>query len=229
MTIVSMQANLQARGLDPGPLDGVLGRQTYSALLAFLGPRSAPSARDQMARALAAAFAARDISNRRRIIHFLGQAAHECQGFTRFEENLNYSAGRLCQVWPRRFPSVAAAQPYANNPRALANKTYGGRLGNTGADDGWLFRGRGIFQLTGKENYRHFGQAIGVDLPVDPDKAADPAVAVAIACAFWAEKGLNGFADRDDIVEITRRIQGASEGLAERRANVARLKDVWPS
>ena len=89
-------------------------------------------------------------------------------------ENLNYSAQRLMQVWPGRFPTIASAKPYANNPRRLANKVYGGRLGNDGPDDGWLFRGRGLAQITGKANYQKFGIA------GTPDKASEMATAVRI-------------------------------------------------
>ena len=89
-------------------------------------------------------------------------------------ENLNYSAKRLTEVWPSRFPTLAAAAPYANNPRKLANKVYGGRLGNTGDEDGWLYRGRGLAQITGKANYAKFG------LVGTPDKASEMATALRI-------------------------------------------------
>lgn len=89
-------------------------------------------------------------------------------------ENLNYSAKRMTQVWPKRFPTIASAQPYASNPRALANNVYGGRLGNTGPDDGWRYRGRGLAQITGKENYAKFG------LANDPDAASQLPAAIRI-------------------------------------------------
>lgn len=86
-----------------------------------------------------------------RLQFFLAQLGHESSGLTVDEENLDYSAARLMAVWPSRFPTLAAAQPYAHNPRALANKVYGGRLGNIGPDDGWKYRGRGYIQLTGRD------------------------------------------------------------------------------
>ncbi|SDN84473.1 hypothetical protein [Ensifer sp. YR511] len=105
----------------------------------------------------------------------LAEAHHETGGTMQpVSENLNYSAKRLTEVWPSRFPTLAAAAPYAGNQRKLANKVYGGRLGNTGDDDGWLFRGRGLAQITGRDNYARFGIA-GV-----PDDAGKMPVAVRI-------------------------------------------------
>ena len=105
----------------------------------------------------------------------LAEAHHETGGqFQPVSENLNYSAKRLTEVWPSRFPTLAAATPYANNPQRLANKVYGGRLGNAGDDDGWIYRGRGLAQITGKTNYAKFGLAAA------PDKAAEMSTAVRI-------------------------------------------------
>ncbi|MGJ7039139.1 putative chitinase [Shinella sp. BE166] len=105
----------------------------------------------------------------------LSEAYHETGGRMQpISENLNYSAKRMTQVWPSRFPTIAAAQPYANNPKALANKVYGGRLGNKFQDDGWRFRGRGLAQITGRENYEKFGIAD------NPEAAGEMATAVRI-------------------------------------------------
>lgn len=105
----------------------------------------------------------------------LAEAHHETGGqFQPVSENLNYSAKRLTEVWPSRFPTLAAAAPYGNNPQKLANKVYGGRLGNTGPNDGWLYRGRGMAQITGKTNYAKFGLAGA------PDKAAEMSTAIRI-------------------------------------------------
>src|SRR5574339_742506 len=105
----------------------------------------------------------------------LAEAYHETGGAMQpVSENLNYSAQRLTQVWPKRFPSLSAAKPYANNPQRLANKVYGDRLGNVDPNDGWLFRGRGLAQITGRENYARFGIA-GV-----PDDAGKMPVAIRI-------------------------------------------------
>ena len=114
----------------------------------------------------------------------LSEAYHETGAAMQpVSENLNYSAQRLTQVWPKRFPTLSAAKPYANNPQRLANKVYGGRLGNNGPDDGWLYRGRGLAQITGKANYAKFGIA------GTPEKASEMATAVRILFEGM-EKGL---------------------------------------
>ncbi len=102
------------------------------------------------------------------LAYIFATAHHETGArFAPIEENLNYSAKRLMQVWPKRFPSLAAANPYANNPERLANSVYGGRLGNTSPGDGWKYRGRGLVQITGKANYEKYG------LADTPEKASE--------------------------------------------------------
>jgi putative chitinase len=144
-----------------------------------------------------------------RVAEFVAQIAHETGGFTRFEENLRYSARRLMQVWPKRFPTLASALPYAWDPsdpdredQALANKTYGGRMGNerdgTGDDDGWDYRGRGPLQLTGLDQYAAAGEALGLPLVEQPSLAADPAVGTLIALHFFKQNGVNAYIDRGD-------------------------------
>ncbi|UDF30036.1 UNVERIFIED_ORG: hypothetical protein LHK14_01570 [Roseateles sp. XES5] len=103
------------------------------------------------------------------------EAYHETGGRMQpVEENLTYSARRMRQVWPKRFPTIESARPYAGKPQALANKVYGGRLGNVAPDDGWRYRGRGLAQITGRANYARFG------LAANPDAASDMAMAVRI-------------------------------------------------
>lgn len=120
---------------------------------------------------------------------FLGQILHESNKLESLEEGLSYSAERLMAVWPSRFPSLGAATPYARNPQALANKVYGGRLGNTGPNDGWLYRGSGLIQCTGKDNFYLVGNAIGVDLVANPDLLrADPGVALRASIAWWERR-----------------------------------------
>lgn len=180
-----------------------------------------------IAPALRSAAVSWNITTPKRISHWLGQLHHECMGFTRLEENLNYSASRLCAVWPSRFPDEDAAAPFAYDPEALANKCYGGRFGNDEPGDGWKYRGRGFTGLTFKDNYRDFGKLLGEPLEENPDLASDPVIAARIAGAFWWRKGLNDLADKDDVTGITKRIQGGSLGLAERKALVAKAKSIF--
>ncbi len=115
------------------------------------------------------------VIDNRWLAYLLATVFHETGGTMQpVIENLNYSAERLTEVWPSRFPTIASAKPFARNPRKLANKVYGGRMGNTGPDDGWLYRGRGLPQITGKENYEKFG------LAKTPEKAAEMATAIRI-------------------------------------------------
>lgn len=179
-----------------------------------------------MAPALSAAATASGIDTARRLAHWLGQLDVESAGFTRFTEALGYSAERLVQVWPKRFPNLIAATPYAHNPHALANKVYGGRLGNAAADDGWRFRGRGLIQITGRDNYGRYGTLLDLDLIGNPDLAAQPGPAARIAGAYWSAHGLNALADADDVEGITRAINGGLVGLADRKAAVARAKTI---
>lgn len=172
-------------------------------------------------------FAAADVTTPLRLAHFLAQSFHETDGLTILVESMNYSAGRLPQVWPRRFPSAAVAAPYAHNPRALAEHTYGGRMGNgpEGCGDGFAFIGRGLIQCTGRESYEKFGREIGVDLTSNPDLAASAQYALKIALAEWTEKGCNALADRNAIKDITERINGGLIGFDDR---VAWFNRVWP-
>lgn len=162
-----------------------------------------------------------------RLAHFLGQVCHESGGFTRFVENLNYSAERLCQVWPGRFPNIEAAKPYARNPDALAERVYSGRMGNVNPGDGAKFRGRGLIQLTGRANYAEASRYSGLDLIEFPGQAADPAKSAKIALGYWQSRGLNALADLDDIAGITRKINGGLVGLPERRELVERAKEIF--
>jgi putative chitinase len=194
------------------------------AQLQALAPRCRAG---DVAPALDAAAVRFGISGRLPVVHWLGQMVVESGGFTRLEENLNYSAERLMQVWPGRFPTISLAKPYERNSEALANKVYGGRLGNTAPGDGWRYRGGGWMQITGKDNYARIGKAIGLDLVARPELLRQPGPASDAAAAFWDEHDLNALAERDDVVEITRAINGGLNGLAERKAAVAHAKTLW--
>jgi putative chitinase len=155
---------------------------------------------------------------------FLGQCAVESGGFRELEEDLCYSADRLCEVWPNRFQTLKDAQPFAFQPEALANDVYAGRMGNgdTASGDGWRFRGRGLIQLTGRAAYERFATSVGMTLDDAVQHAATPPGAVETAIWFWSEHDLNALAEQWMISRITLRINGSMTGDSER----VRLCDV---
>lgn len=164
-----------------------------------------------------------------RFCHFMAQVSHECGGGTIAEENLYYSAVRMTQVWPSRFRTVAAAAPYAQNGRALANKVYNGRMGNRpGTDDGWNYRGRGLIQITGRDGYAQVGKIAGLDLVGNPSLANEPSNLLLVAASFWTWKGLNKRADAGlsdaALIAATKVINGGTNGLADRRHWFAKWK-----
>ena len=161
-----------------------------------------------------------DISTPKRQAYFIGQCMHESGGFKQLKENLNYSARGLMATWPSRFPDIDTAEKFERNPEKIANKVYAGRMGNTEDGDGAKYIGRGLIQLTGKENYANCGNAIGVDLVANPDLLSTPKYAALSAGWFWNRKGLNALADADDIDTITKRINGGLIGIADRKAKV---------
>lgn len=146
---------------------------------------------------------------------FLGQVLHESALLERIEEGLSYSAERLMAVWPARFPTLADAQLYARNPEHLANKVYGGRLGNNTIGDGYKYRGRGLVQVTGRYNYRLVGKALGVDLEEHPELLSDPDIALAASIAWW--EGKIPDSAMGDIVKVTKLVNGGVHGLEDRR------------
>ncbi len=181
---------------------------------------------EQWLEPLNVAMAQFEINTSSRMAAFLAQVAHESAETTVLTENLNYSALRLTQVWPARFPTLAAAQPYAKNPEKLANRVYAGRGGNSNeaSGDGWRYRGRGLFQLTTKDNYRLAATALHLPLVEMPETVATPAVAALTAAHFWSRLGLNVLADHQvgddddkDFEKISIRINGGKVGLSERK------------
>jgi len=179
----------------------------------------------QDADAVLAAFGVND--NRLRLAHFMAQILHESGAFTITDEHMNYTAKRMTQVWPKRFPTVASAEPFAHNPEKLANKVYGGRMGNVDPGDGWKYHGRGLLQLTGRESYKKHGQQIGADLEGNPDLASSN-LALKIAAAEFKASGCNAFADADNVDKVTKAINGGLIGLAERKAWLVKTKKIWP-
>jgi putative chitinase len=180
-----------------------------------------------MGPALAAAAAEFQITTPARICAWLGQLFVESAGFTRLDEDLNYSAARILAEWPHRFASEAAAAPFAHAPQALAERVYGGRFGNVAPGDGWKYRGGGLIQTTFHDNYAAGGKRIGVDLVAHPEQLRTPAIAALAAGAFWADHGLNALADRGDIAGVTHIITGADTALAQRKLATQRAGTIW--
>jgi putative chitinase len=154
---------------------------------------------------------------------FLGQTLHESGGFKFTRENLNYSAKALMATWPSRFPNLETATQYERQPEKIANKVYAGRMGNTEDGDGAKYIGRGLIQCTGKENYTHCGEALGVDLVAQPHLLEEPRYAVLSAGWYWNKKGLNALADegtKDSFEVMTKRINGGLLGLDDRKSKM---------
>lgn len=179
---------------------------------------------------LTVAMAQFDINTSKRQAQFLAQVGHESGGFKRLVENLNYDATGLARVWPGRFSSGTGpnelAREIARQPEKIANAAYGLRMGNNAQGDGWLYRGRGLIQLTGKANYRAASNALGYDLVDEPDLVADPRIAALTAAWFWQKNGLNPLADSGDTRAVTRRINGGTTGLDDRLARYTRAAKV---
>jgi putative chitinase len=161
-----------------------------------------------------------------RLQYFLAQLGHESNGLTHREENLNYSATRLMEIWPGRFPTLEIAQQYDRDPEKLANFVYGGRMGNVNPGDGYKFRGRGYIQLTGRETYREVGRIAGLELENNPELASKPEHAVKIACAFWTWKKVNAACDAADFTAATKKINGGTNGLDDRLQWLSKVKTV---
>ena len=159
-----------------------------------------------------------DISNPARQAAFIGQASHESGNFKTLNENLNYRAETLMRVWPKRFPTLEFAKQYEKNPKKIANSVYSNRMGNRdeASGDGFRFRGRGLFQLTGHSNYFHAGKALGEDFVMNPDLVATPRYATLTAAFFWQTHKLNDYADARDYVTMTKKINGGTIGLQDR-------------
>ena len=194
------------------------------AMLKAVAPSTAAATLEPLTAPMTAACARWGIDSPKRIAAFLSQCAHESQGFTRRTENLRYSAARLCAVWPKRFPTLASALPYAGNPEKLANRVYSNRMGNgdEASGDGFEFRGRGFKQLTGRDNYTRFAAAIGMPIADVTDYVETDEGACQSAAWFWATNKLNPLADAGDIRTLTIRINGGTLGLAERQALFAK-------
>jgi len=163
--------------------------------------------------------AAFGINSKEEVSAFIAQCSHESGNFRLLEENLNYKAETLMKLWPTRF-NTSNVNDYAHNPQKIANKVYSGRMGNRdeASGDGYRFRGRGVIQLTGHDNYWHCGQAINMDFVAQPDLVATPMYAAMSGGWFWKTHGCNVLADQKDWVALTKRINGGTIGLEDRIA-----------
>lgn len=178
-----------------------------------------------------------DIDTTNRIAGFMAQCGHESNDFKSLEENLNYSVESLLRVFPRYFgKGKEDPKEYAKNPEKLANYVYmdanrskQGALGNTQAGDGWRFRGGGIKQLTGRNNYAAFAKGVGMTTEEAADYVRTKQGAFESACWFWKTNGIAKYADADDIVGMSKRINGGDIGLADRKARYAKAKTILSS
>ena len=159
-----------------------------------------------------------DINTVPRVAAFLAQCAHESGNFTAIKENLNYKAESLCKVWPRYF-NPSNANEYAHNPEKIANRAYANRMGNGPEEsgDGFKFCGRGLIQLTGKDNYSRYAQATEQSLDEASEHLTTFEGCVQSAAWFWEANNLNQFADSGDILTMTKRINGGTLGLEDRQ------------
>jgi putative chitinase len=194
-----------------------------------------PALADQWTKAVQVACAEFGINTAKSIAAFLGQCAHETGGFTTLEENLNYSADTMAAVWPNRFavlgPDKKPVKVKGKNqpnkfalalhrqPEAIANVVYSNRMGNGSIEsgEGWLFRGRGLKQLTGQDNYKRCGQALGIELVYSPDLLLSPAQAARSAAWFYRNNKISEFADKWDLEGMTKKINGGLIGFEDRK------------
>ena len=161
-----------------------------------------------------------DIDTPKRVAAFMAQCGHESGGFTLMQENLNYSAKGLVGTFKKYFPTEAHAKPYERKPEMIANRVYANRMGNgdEASGEGWYFRGRGIVQITGKNNYTKCSQSLFESnvLVENPDLLLETEYAIHSACWFWSAARLNELADIGDIKTMTKRINGGFIGLEDR-------------
>lgn len=172
-----------------------------------------------------------EINTPERIAGFLSQVGHESGGLKFVVENLNYSAPALRAVFGKYFTDDSMANAYARQPEKIANKVYANRMGNGDekSGDGYKYRGRGLIQLTGKDNYSAFGNACGVDAVADPAVVESPGVAALSAGWFWNTRHLNNYADAQDIIGMTKRINGGTNGLDDRQTRYNKLMSYFNS
>ena len=190
-------------------------------------PQGDPSDLAEICDPINAAMIEFNIKNPKEQAMFLAQCGHESGNFSTVQENLNYRAETLVKVFPKYFRDVNPAD-YEKQPEKIANRVYSNRMGNSdeASGDGYRYRGRGLIQLTGKDNYNACGAALKMDLHTDPDYLETAEGAARSAAWFWAHNGLNQYADNDDIVGCTKRVNGCTIGLEERTQHYEAAKAV---
>ncbi len=220
--------------LSPDPVPPAGGAGPGMLTLAMLNKHwtpASPALRQGMANT-AGVLAQLGINTPLRMAHFMAQITAETDGGRFMTESLNYSAERMMQVFPKRFPSLASTQGFAHNEQAFGNKVYNGRMGNReGSDDGFKFRGRGCLQLTGRNNYTAMAKACNLDLVNNSDLVNDPANVLLIAGTEFVKLGCLEECDRDDVVQVSARINlghrtdnpASINGLAKRQQQLA----IW--
>ena len=171
------------------------------------------------------------IDTPQRVAAFIAQAAHESGGFTALHENLNYRPETLQKVFPKYFSTADLANQYAHNQEAIANRVYANRMGNgdEASGDGFRYCGRGLIQLTGKQNYQSFADSIETPVEQVPDFLQTFEGAVQSACWFWENNNLNQYADSGDILTMTKRINGGTIGLEDRQKHYNQALQVFGS
>jgi putative chitinase len=190
-----------------------------AALLKKLCPKTKPAILESYVDALNDVVDYYEISNtNERLACYLAQIIHESGGFNFVKENLNYSAQGLMTVFKKYFPTEELAKQYERKPEKIANRVYANRMknGSENSGDGWKFRGRGLIQLTGRDNYTKFADGLGISVDECVTYMETPEGAVSSSGWFWDNNDLNGYCDRKDFVGLTKRINGGTNGLEDR-------------
>ena len=170
-----------------------------------------------------------EINTTNRIAAFLAQCKHESGNFTAIQENLNYKGDTLMRVWPSHFATPEIAEAYAHNPEKIANRAYASRMGNgpESSGDGWKFCGRGLIQLTGRDNYQSFADSLQMNIDDTPAYLQTFEGCVQSACFFWENNNLNALADAGNWDAISKKVNGGTLGLEERRNNTEQALQIF--
>lgn len=203
---------------------------TLKNTLLALAPHCPVARVDELAELLPGVFEAYGIATKLRQAHFLAQTCYETQGFTRFEENLNYSSAGLINTFPRIYKGKSAlAVQDAHHAELIANRVYANKNGNgnQASGDGWKFHGRGLIQLTGRELYAEYAKASGVDTVNNPGLLEVLPGAANAAGWYWQSRHINVVADCGSVKDVTLRVNGGTIGLEERVRLTTIAKRAW--